>query len=272
MAVVAYDGTFFHGYQSQEGQRTVQGEFEKALKKIYKEEVETYGAGRTDTGVHAYGQVITFKVKFDTMYDRDVKNALNANLPPDIYARRVETVEDRFNPRFDATRRIYHYYIRNSKEPDIFTRNKLWWFPYDLDIDAMREASRWFEGGHDFTTFKKKTKGKKKDPVRLLYRVRVFNSPRKDIILIRVEGLSFVRRMVRNITGALIRVGIGQWYPEKIKEVMLERKRAASSTAAPPNGLYLYEVDFSEVDMMYYIDSARWSETGLLEGKEWFKV
>ncbi len=272
MACFAYDGRRFSGYQIQEGQRTVQGEFEKALRRIYKGDVETYAAGRTDTGVHAYGQVITFRVKYDTMYDYDVKNALNANLPPDIYVRSVKTVDDKFNPRFAATRRVYHYYILNQSEPDIFNRNNFWWFPYDLDINRMRAASRYFEGVHDFTSFQKRTKGKEKDPVRLVYRVKVYGFKGDRIILVRVEGLSFLRRMVRNIVGALIRVGIKKWEPEMIKEAILKRDRTASSTTAPPDGLYLYEVDFEKVDQMHYINTSLWSETGLLEGKEWFKA
>jgi hypothetical protein len=130
-----------------------------------------------------------------------VKNALNANLPPDIYVRFVKTTEDRFNPRFDATRRIYHYFILNQQEPDIFNRSNYWWFPYDLNINRMREAARYFEGVHDFTTFQKRTKGKEKDPVRLIYRVKVYGFKGNRLILVRVEGLSFLRRMVRNIVG-----------------------------------------------------------------------
>jgi len=272
MAVFAYDGKRFSGYQYQEGQRTVQGEFERALKRIFKCDVESYGAGRTDTGVHAYGQVITFMVKYETMYDNDVKNALNANLPPDIYVRTVKTTEDRFNPRFDATRRIYHYFILNQQEPDIFNRNNYWWFPYDLNLERMREAARYFEGVHDFTTFQKSTKGKEKDPVRLIYRVKVYGFKGNRLILVRVEGLSFLRRMVRNIVGALVRVGIESWPPEKIMEVIKERNRTASSASAPPDGLYLHQVDFTPVDQMHYINTSFWSETELLEGKEWFKA
>ncbi|HOO32674.1 MAG TPA: tRNA pseudouridine(38-40) synthase TruA [Thermotogota bacterium] len=271
-ATFSYIGTQFKGYQFQEGQRTVQGEFEKALEKIYKEPVMTYGAGRTDTGVHGYGQVITFLVKYDTMYDKDVRNALNANLPSDIYVRGVRTVEENFNPRFDATRRIYHYFIRNEEEQDIFTQNNYWWFPYKLDVERMRQGAKYIEGVHDFTTFHKKSRGQDKDPVRIVYRVRVFSLNSGRVILVRVEGLSFLRRMVRNIVGALVRVGTGQWEPEMIKTVIGDRQRSASSTTAPPDGLYLYQIDFDDVNQMYYVDSALWTETHLLEGKEWFKA
>jgi len=273
MAKVMYDGSAFFGYQIQikQDNRTVQGEVEKALNRIFKEHVETYGAGRTDTGVHAVGQIITFRVKYDTMYDRDVKNALNANLPNDIYVSEVKTVADNFNPRFLASRRIYHYYIQNTSEPDIFCRNKYWWFPYNINVPAMREGAKYMEGVHNFTTFMKKTKGVDKDPVRVIYRVRIFELKNK-IILIRVEGHSYLRRMVRNIVGALIRVGTGQWEPEMIKTVISQRNRASSSTCAPPDGLYLYSVEFNYVDEMKYIKNALWSENELMEGKNWCKA
>ncbi len=273
MAKVAYDGTAFFGYQIQINQesRTVQGEIEKALERIFKEPVETYGAGRTDTGVHATGQVVTFRVKYDTMYDGDVKNALNANLPNDIYVSEVKTVEDNFNPRFGATRRIYHYFIQNTVEPDIFSRNKYWWFPYSLDIEAMRKGAAYMEGVHDFTTFMKRTKGVDKDPVRVIYRVRIFELKRK-LILVRVEGHSYLRRMVRNIVGALVRVGTKQWEPEMIKQVIAMRDRSSSSTCAPPDGLYLYSVEFEPVDETKYINMALWSENELMEGKTWVKA
>ncbi len=180
-AALAYDGTGFCGFQLQEGVRTVEEEIERALHRVFKEPMTIDFAGRTDTGVHAVGQVISFFVKYDTMADRDVKNALNANLPSDIYTRRVWTVETNFNPRFAATRRIYHYYVLNTREPDLFSKNRCWWFPYPLDIPRMRAGSRYLEG--------------------------------------------ILRRMVRNIVGALIRVGTGQWEPQKIKEIIMERTR-----------------------------------------------
>ncbi len=269
-ATIAYDGTSFYGYQFQQGLRTVQGELETALQRIFKKAVETYVAGRTDTGVHAYGQVVTFRVAYRTMSDSDVVNALNANLPQDIYVRKVWTVPDAHNPRFLATRRVYHYYILNTREPNIFLQSRFWWFPYSLDVPSMRQAARFFEGVHDFTTFQKTSRGEEKDPVRMVYRVRVFRLQRRKILLVRVEGHSFLRRMVRNMVGALVRVGTGQWPPENIRKVILERNRAASSTCAPPQGLYLHHVDFSQVDMASAIKRSTWSENHLLEGKVWF--
>jgi len=264
-AVVAYDGTNFSGFQLQEGVRTVEEEIERALARIFKEPMTIDFAGRTDSGVHAEGQVISFSVKYDTMEDHDVKNALNANLPSDIYTRRVRTVESNFNPRFAATRRIYHYYVLNTRDPDLFSRNRYWWFPYTLDIPRMREGSKYLEGIHDFSTFMKKDKHEDKNPVRILFRVRVIRLRRPGLILVRVEGQSFLRRMVRNIVGALVRVGTGQWEPEKIEEIIRERSRTALNTTAPPEGLYLYSVDFKPVPVNRYLKTAYWSENHLRE-------
>jgi tRNA pseudouridine38-40 synthase len=264
-AVVAYDGTLFSGFQTQEGVRTVEQEIEKALSRIFKEDMIIDFAGRTDTGVHANGQIISFMVKYQTMEDHDVKNALNANLPPDIYVRSVQSVNASFNPRFLATRRIYHYFLLNTREPDLFTRNRYWWFPYPLDVVKMREGAKYLEGVHDFSTFMKKDRFEEKNPVRILYRVRVVPLQRKGLILFRVEGHSFLRRMVRNIVGAVVRVGTGQWKPEKMAEIIRERTRTALNTTAPPEGLYLYRVDFDPVPVEKYIKNAYWSENHLRE-------
>lgn len=264
-AVVSYDGSLFSGFQLQDGVRTVEGEIEKSLTRIFKETVEIEFAGRTDTGVHARGQVISFLVKYETMEDHDVKNALNANLPSDIYVSNVKSVEMNFNPRFLATRRIYHYFILNTKEPDLFCRDRYWWFPYPLDIQRMREAAKYLEGIHDYSTFMKKDRLEDKNPVRIVYRVRVCGFNHRRLLLIRVEGHSFLRRMVRNIVGALVRVGTKQWEPNKVQQILKERARTALNTTAPPEGLYLYRVDFHPVPVEKYIQNAFWSENELRE-------
>ncbi len=147
-AVVSYDGTDFFGFQNQPDMRTVQGIFEEALERIHKFRVSSQGAGRTDTGVHGYGQVIAFDSNLDRLDAPTMKAALNANLPADVYVRKVYEVAENFSPRFAAKKRIYHYYILNSSEPDIFRRRFVWWFPYTLDIESMRRRlkSDFFRG------------------------------------------------------------------------------------------------------------------------------
>lgn len=240
-AIVAYDGTKFNGFQGQPKVRTVQGEFEKVLNRIFKQKVISFGAGRTDTGAHGYGQVIAFDVPIEKMTLKNIKDALNANLPEDIYVRKVIDVRDKFSPRHEATKRIYHYFIYQNDEPNIFLRDRVWWFPYDLDIEKMRKAAKYLEGEHDFSTFK--TGNDDRNPVRTIYRIRILKM-RNNIILIRVEGHSFLRRMVRNIVGALVKVGTGSWEPEYIKEILEAKSRSKAPASAPPQGLYFYSVLF----------------------------
>jgi len=238
-ATVAYDGTHFFGYQGQRNVRTVQGEFEKSLKKIFKQTVYSHGAGRTDTGVHGYGQTIAFKVPNDNMSIQNIKDALNSVLPSDIYIREVEEVAKNFNPRFMAKKRIYHYYIYTKKDPDIFLRNRVWWFPYELDIQKMRNAARHFEGEHDFSSFK--SGNDDRNPIRQIDRVRIIKL-NKNMILVRVEGVSFLRRMVRNIVGTLTKVGTGTWESDVVKEIIEAKDRSKAPASAPPDGLYFYKI------------------------------
>lgn len=240
-ATVAYDGTNFFGYQSQPGVRTVQGELEKALYIIFKRKILTYAAGRTDTGVHALGQVVSFEVANENMTDKNIRDALNAILPEDIYAKKVEFVKDNFNPRSEAKKRIYHYIVYINKEPDIFLRNRVWWLPFYLDISKMRLAAKYLEGEHDFTSFK--TGNDERNPIRTIYKIRILNY-RNNFILIRVEGKSFLRKMVRNIVGTLVKVGTGSWEIESIKEILEARQRSMAPASAPAQGLYFYSVLF----------------------------
>ncbi|MCD6550922.1 tRNA pseudouridine(38-40) synthase TruA [Thermotoga sp.] len=240
-AIVEYDGSNFFGFQGQPGVRTVQGVIEDALERIFKQRVYTQAAGRTDAGVHANGQLIAFNCPNDRMTTEDIKNAMNANLPDDVYVKRVFEVPKNFHPRFDVKKRIYHYFIYTSREKNVFLRKHVWWFPYELDLEAMREAARYLEGTHDFTSFK--TGSDERDPVRTIYKIRILRL-RENLILIRVEGRSFLRRMVRNIVAALVKVGLKQWEPGKMKEVLEARDRSAAAGTAPAHGLYFYKVLF----------------------------
>lgn len=238
----SYDGTDFYGYQIQPSVRTVQGELEKALERIFKVKVPTVAAGRTDTGVHACGQVAAFDCPNPRLSENDIRNALNANLPGDIYVRRVWFTHDKFNPRYEAKKRIYHYYILSSEFKDLFLQRYVWWFPYELDIEAMRKGARFLVGTHDFAAFSKKDE-EKENTVKTIFNVRVVKL-RRELILIRVEGISFLRGMVRSIVANLVKVGTHQWPPERIEEVLLSKDRTESAGLAPPHGLFLYCVLF----------------------------
>ncbi|AKI97874.1 tRNA pseudouridine(38-40) synthase TruA [Kosmotoga pacifica] len=244
-AVVAYDGTDFFGFQVQPNQRTVQGVIEDALFKIHKQEVRTDAAGRTDTGVHGYGQVVAFNSSLDRLSAETMKDALNANLPADVYVRKVHEVGKDFSPRFHAKRRIYHYYILNTPEPDLFKRRYTWWFPYQLDIEKMRQGAKFLIGEHDFAAFR--TGKDDRTTIRTITSIRILRL-KKDVILFRVEGISFLRRMVRNIVGALVRVGTESLSPETVKLILESKDRSKLPSSAPPQGLVLYKVLFNEFE------------------------
>ncbi|HCO70171.1 MAG TPA: tRNA pseudouridine(38-40) synthase TruA [Mesotoga infera] len=244
-AVVSYDGTDFFGFQNQPDMRTVQGVFEEALERIHKFSISSQGAGRTDTGVHGYGQVIAFDSNLDRLSASTMKDALNANLPSDVYVRKVHEVTENFSPRFAANKRIYHYYILNSSEPDIFRRRFVWWFPYPLDIESMRRAGSHLLGEHDFAAFR--TGKDDRNPVRTVSSIRIIKvSP--HLILIRVEGISFLKRMVRNIVGTLVKVGTGGVSEEAVAEFLSTRDRSSLPGTAPPQGLVFYKVVFDEFE------------------------
>ncbi len=244
-AIVAYDGTDFYGFQNQPGRRTVQGVFEEALVRIHDESIQTEGAGRTDTGVHAWGQVIAFNTTLTRLDDGTMKNALNANLPPDLIVRRVESVSENFSPRFAALKRVYNYYILNRREPSVFLRRYTWLFPYELDLELMRNGAEHLLGEHDFSAFR--TGKDERSPVRTVLAIRVLRTGR-DIVLVRVEGVSFLRRMVRNIVGTLARVGIGYLDAGKVKDLVLSGDRSVLPSSAPAQGLFFHKAVFEEFE------------------------
>ncbi len=242
--VVEYDGTNFHGSQYHPTVRTVQGELNKAIEVIFKRHLKTDMAGRTDAGVHANYQVFSFDRINPRMTEKNVKEALNSILPEDMRVRDVWFTADNFSPRVAAVKRIYQYFIYNRKEKDIFLRKRAWWFPYELDIEKMREAASYLEGYHDFTSFVSKDKHDDRSPMRTIYRIRIIRISR--FIMVRVEGKSYLKRMVRNIVGTLVKVGVGTWEPSYVKELLDMKDRSKAGATAPAHGLYLYKVLFDK--------------------------
>ncbi len=242
--VIEYDGSDFHGSQYHPTVRTVQGELNKALEKIFKKSLKTDMAGRTDAGVHANYQVFSFDRVNPRMSEKNVKDALNTVLPEDMHVRDVWFTKNNFSPRSAAIKRIYQYFIYNSRENDIFLRKRAWWFPYSLDLGEMRKAARYLEGIHDFTSFVSKDKNDTRSPIRHVYRIRILKISR--FVMIRVEGKSYLKRMVRNVVGTLVKVGVGTWKPSYVKELLEMRDRSKAGATAPAHGLYLYKVLFAE--------------------------
>lgn len=234
-ARVEYDGTDFSGFQVQVGARTVQGELQRALSTLSAgDPARVEGAGRTDAGVHARGQVIAFDYG-GRLGREDVQAALNGLLPVDVAVRDVAQVEPGYRPRYRATQREYRYVIWNGPRSPLRERFALG-VGQPLDIEAMREAARLFVGEHDFSAFG----GKDRQPRRTLYRVEV--ARRGRVITITVVGTAFLRGMVRRIVAALIRVGHGETSLEAIRGALGSTAPAFEGEAAPARGLTLWRV------------------------------
>jgi len=262
-----YDGSAFEGFQKQrrEGARTVQGELEKTLEKLLGTPIKTVTAGRTDTGVHATGQVVSFRT-CSPMGSDAMRGALNAMLPVDIAVQRVREVELSFHARHSALKRKYHYYILNCSNPSPFGSRYFYHIKRPLSLEPMKRASRYLLGENDFTSFSTSIK-EAGTPVRRILgitiaRVREWHdegnpvivpAPHdlyENLILLEIEGTGFLRRMVRMMVAALVRVGLGKMEPEEVRRILEARDPGLVHTPAPPGGLYLVKVNYQEGEMV----------------------
>lgn len=237
-----YDGTDYCGFQRQiPAQPTVQSELERAIGHIADGEVKIVAAGRTDSGVHALGQVIAFNLKWPHGPDA-LRRAVNANLPADIALFSVDQVAPDFHPRYDAQKRTYHYYLYNRPGRSPLRRLYAWHVPQTLDLNAMNRAAQVLVGVHDFATFGQPTQGESTTR-------RVFKAewqPRNAFFVFEVVANAFLYRMVRSIVGSLKAVGIGKWSVEEFVEALDARDRGRAAATAPPQGLFLVSVAYNE--------------------------
>ncbi|MDE5977010.1 MAG: tRNA pseudouridine(38-40) synthase TruA [Turicibacter sp.] len=235
---VAYDGTLFNGYQRQPGQRTVQGEIEAALEKICKVPITIHSSGRTDTGVHAHGQVFHFdsEVQMDgTRYSR----ALNSMLPKDIYVLESQEVHPEFHSRYHGKVKEYRYKLSlNMYNP--LKRNYVYYHHRPLDTKRMCEAMQYLLGTHDFTSFCGNLDEINKE--RTIYQAELLEDE-GELTFIFV-GNGFLRYMIRIMVGTLIQVGEGRKQPEDIKRILELKDRRLAGHTAKPQGLYLQRVDY----------------------------
>lgn len=237
---IEYDGTAYNGWQRQKTGTGVQEVLERALSTVADETVETVCAGRTDTGVHASGQV----VHFDTGATRSSRGWLlgaNSLLPDDVNASWVTFVGDDFHARYSATRRTYRYLLLNRLVRSALARRRAWWVYRHLDVARMRRAARHLLGEHDFSAFRA-AGCQASTPVREVFDIDVERA--HDWIGITVAANAFLQHMVRNLTGVLVAVGQGEQPPEWAAEVLRSRDRTAAGVAAPAHGLTLVRVDY----------------------------
>ncbi|WP_209125341.1 tRNA pseudouridine(38-40) synthase TruA [Alkalihalobacillus sp. BA299] len=239
--VISYDGTDFSGFQIQPDRRTVQGELEKALKTIHKNQsIQVFGSGRTDASVHAIGQVIHFDTPLHIPTEKWGR-AFAANLPQDIVIRDVQEVNQDFHARFQAVRKEYRYRVLNCKLHDVFRRRYTYHFPHELNVNAMQEAAEFLLGIHDFTSFCS-TASPIEDKVRTIYHLEIIQE--EDELIFRIQGNGFLYNMVRIIVGTLLEVGAGKRNVNDMKKIILAKDRTKSGKTAPGHGLYLWKVDY----------------------------
>ncbi|MTI60546.1 MAG: tRNA pseudouridine(38-40) synthase TruA [Firmicutes bacterium] len=234
-----YDGTNYSGWQKQKNTtKTIQGVLEKSLSKINKEPVGLTGAGRTDAGVHALGQVANFFINVNIPTDR-IPRALNRLIPDDISCKTAEEVEPEFHARYDAKGKKYRYRIYNQRRASVFNRNYVYHYIHSLDYQLMLEAARYFEGTHDFVSFQS-AGSSMQDTVRTIELLKVIN--KETEIWVEIIGNGFLYNMVRIIVGTLIEIGTGKIPYNKIKEIIESGKREKAGFTAPAQGLTLLEV------------------------------
>jgi tRNA pseudouridine38-40 synthase len=246
---IAYDGTDFHGWQIQANKPTIQGEIVNVLRRITQENVQLHGAGRTDAGVHAFGQVGSFRTQ-STLSAEEFQRALNALLPPTIRIAAAEEVGPDFNARWSARGKIYRYRLYRGKVvPPMLWRYVLH-YPFPLDEEAMRDAAARFVGVHDFASFAASTGSEEDDKERStereIFSTELVRSPDGEELVFTVRGRSFLRYMVRKMVGTLLDVGRSKLQPEDINRLYALKDRSKSGPTVPPQGLCMVSVDHEE--------------------------
>lgn len=237
---IEYDGSQFHGYQKQPGLRTVQGELENAISNVANERIHIHCAGRTDTGVHALGQVIHFETNAQR-HDKAWIYGCNSQLPKDVCVRWGQIVDDQFHARYSALSRRYLYVIYNNKIRKSLFSSYLTWQYRELDAAKMHDAAQLLIGKHDFSSFRA-IECQSPTPIRTITHFTV--ERRNELVLIDVTANAFLHHMVRNMAGSLISIGCGRNEVGWIKEVLAEKDRVKAAETAPAYGLYLMNVEY----------------------------
>ncbi len=238
--ILEYDGTAYAGWQRQADQPTIQEAVEAAIEGVTQIKVPVIGAGRTDAGVHALGQVASFRIGRD-MTSREWTRALNAHLPESIVVRSVALMPDSFHARHSARGKLYEYRIVNRPERPAVDRDYCWHIHRPLNDAAMNKAALILIGSHDFSSFQTQPTDND-DPICRLQRFTVFREG--DRLRIEAYANRFLKQMIRSIVGTLVEVGLNKRTPENLRTVLEARDRSAAGKTAPPQGLFLVRVDY----------------------------
>jgi len=239
--IIEYDGTRYHGWQRQKEDATIQGEIEKALWAMTRILVTLNGSGRTDAGVHAFGQTANFRC--DTNLEpEDFQRGLNSLLTDDIVIRECRRVDNTFHARYDVKSKIYHYTIFNHPVPPAINRQYVWSIRKKLDIEAMRFAASLIIGSHDFKAFEGAGSPRAHTTRHVMTADLVETDSRR--LTFRIEADGFLRFMVRNIVGTLVDVGLGKTLPAEFRQILKSKDRTKAGATAPAHGLCLMEVKY----------------------------
>jgi tRNA pseudouridine38-40 synthase len=253
--LLAYDGTEFRGFARNAGVRTVGGELRRALEQVLGSPVELAVAGRTDAGVHARGQVVSFDVGAEIDLDpRRVRRSLLSMLAPEVVVRSLEPAPDGFHPRFSACWRSYRYVLQLGPAPDPARARSSWWLTSALDVPAMREAAGLLVGEHDFSAFCRRPKRSTGAPASLVREVLGsrwwhVEDDWGEWVIYEVRARAFCHQMVRSVVGTLVDVGRGRMTVRQVGEALLAGDRALAGQLAPPLGLTLWAVGYEEGEL-----------------------
>ena len=237
---IEYDGTAYAGWQRQPHHPTIQAELEEALYQITQQRITTVASGRTDSGVHALGQVVSFQSDKSLAYTQ-WRPALHRYLPNDITVISSERAPDDFHARFSAKGKIYEYRVSIQPARPALDRDRVWHLPRPLDTEAMQQALPDLCGTHDFTSFRGQ-RSQTLNPVCTISHLSLRSGP--PSLTFRIEGDRFLKHMVRNIVGTLIEVGQHKRHANSLQEVLFAKDRRAAGRTAPPHGLYLTQVQY----------------------------
>jgi tRNA pseudouridine38-40 synthase len=267
-----YEGTRYHGWQVQTNAVTVQAVLEEALFRILEERTRVIGAGRTDAGVHAWGQVAHFNTD-KAIENQALLRAMNSLLPADIAVRAVTEPSPAFHARRSALKKRYEYWVRNDSLPSVFSRRFEWHLKRPLDIEGMRRAAVCLVGRHDFSSFQASGSRAGTDPVRNLGLLDI-ESCGDGRVRFAVEGDSFLRHMVRILVGTLVEVGLGRIREQEVCEILAARDRQRAGATAPAQGLFLKWVRYP-ADLKVTLERGRSQPgrnaavaTGIMAGEE----
>lgn len=251
LLTISYDGTDFCGWQRQDKSdggkplRTVQGEIERALKKMFKTQVSLYGSGRTDSGVHAFGQAANFTAPVENIPEKNYVRALNGMLPPDIRIMDAKYVDDDFNSRFSATSRVYRYFIKTGTVPFANESRYVWCIQSKPSLELLNSYCSYLKGEIDCATFS--AAGDQSVSTHRYLEEARFYYEKDDVLVFQIEANAFLWKMVRSLIGTLVGLAEKNASAEVFEKILESCDRSRAGITAPPTGLFLYRVKFDGI-------------------------